>query len=500
MSGRSQRLLKETLIYGLGGAGRKFLSFLLFPLYSRIFSIGDYGAIETAYTFALIASLLLTSGTDLAQSYYFFEYSQADERKKTISSLGIYILLSNILVAILINIFAKDISQILLGNHEYENLIQIVSFAIPWMDLYTFNLNLFRLLRKPKQYILITIPFILLQILLNVLLVVVFQIGMNGIFIADILCYAISTIIALIINRHYFSLHLDVHRFKEMLSYWMPLLPVGISAWFLTSSDRVFLSTFSSLESTGIYSAGIRIASIVGFFIQAFRTANLPFLFEVSKDADAKTVYKKTLSYYYYFITMIALFTSLFARPLLLLMSGEQYLNAIPLIPVLAFVFVLQGTTQIVSSGAMITRNTKYVGLITPFSAILLGFGFIYIIPKFHALGAAWWVLFVHFIYNSLLLLNSQSTYPISFEYGRLVRINLAAVLIISLKFSIPTTSIVWELTTGVILCILFTILTPLLSLLTRTEIISLKKQIQLFLGRILTRKSHDHETVFPDS
>jgi len=73
--------LKETTIYGLGGTGSKFISFLLFPLYSRLFNVDDDGASEVINTFLVLASILLTSRTDLAQRYFFMNTTKSQNGK-----------------------------------------------------------------------------------------------------------------------------------------------------------------------------------------------------------------------------------------------------------------------------------------------------------------------------------------------------------------------------------------------------------------------------------
>lgn len=499
MANRTQQVLKETTIYGLGGAGTKFISFLLFPLYVRLFNVDDYGAIEVITTFLALASILLTSGTDLAQSYYFYEFRDKDERKKTISTLGIYILLINTLVAFLVNIFSEKISILLLGNASFAGILQIASLVIPWMGLYTFNLNLLRLQRKPIVYISITLPFVLLQISSNILFVLLLHGGMQSIFWANLGCYALFTLIGIYINRSFFSFHFDLPRFKEMFSYWRPLMPVNISAWFLASADRLILSSISNLAVTGIYSAGLRIASVVGFFVQAFRTANLPFIFEVSRDEDASTVYQKTLSYYLYFSVLIALAISLFAKPLLLLFSGKEYLAALNVIPPLAFIYVLSGSSQIVSIGSLISKNTRYIGIITFISALVMGLSLIAFIPLYGAVGTAFVVLFSNLFYNLALYFNSQKNYPIPYEWKRILLIFGVSIAIIALKMLIQVDSLEMEILTGLAALLVFFLFTPLFSLLTTSEIKVLQKQIQLFIRNLLSGKKEKDEKVNPE-
>lgn len=472
----------------MGGAGSKFISFILFPLYSRVFNITDYGAIEVINTFVFLASILLTSGTDWAQSFFFFEYPQPEERKKTLSTLIFYIFLVNVVLTGLIWIFSQQICSILLGTTQFAGILRIASLAIPGMGLYTFNLNVLRLERKPTKYISITIPFVTFQITANIFLVLVLQSGLAGIFWTNVVSYLFFAIIGIIINRSFWKFRFDFSRFKELFRYWSPLFPVGVSAWFLSSADRLFLSSLSTLEATGLYSAGLRIASTVGFFVQIFRTANLPFIFEVAKDADADTIYQKTLSYYFYFTSFLAIVVSLFAKPLLLFLSDKEYLPALNVIPPLAFVYVLSGVTQIISIGAMISKNTKYVGLITAGSALVMGIALLFIIPAYQEMGTAYVVLFANLVYNLLLFWNSQKLHPIPYEIKRILRICAVACFVIVLKFIIPASSLGMEMLYALLILILFMVVTPLFSLLTLSEIKTLQNQIQLFIKNIFGR------------
>ncbi len=500
MPSRTQRVLKETTIYGLGGAGSKFISFLLFPLYSRLFNVTEYGAIEVINTFLALASILLTSGTDLAQSFYFYEYKGDSERKKTISTLSIYVFLINTLVALLVGVFSKQISLWLLGSADFSNLLRIACLVIPWMGLYTFNLNLLRLQRKPIVYISITLPFILLQISANIIFVLLMQGGMASIFWTNLACYILFTVIGIYINRSFFSAHFDLPQFKEMFRYWRPLIPVNVSAWFLASADRLILSSMSTLEATGIYSAGLRIASVVGFFVQAFRTANLPFIFDVSKETDASTVYQKTLSYYLYFASLIAVAVSLFAKPILLFFSGREYLPAVQVIPPLAFVYVLSGTSQIVSIGSLISKNTKNIGWITAISALLMGCGLLLFIPGHAERGTAYVVLVANLIYNFALYFNSQKSHPIPYDWKRILRIVGVSSGIIFLSLLVQVEKLWLEILIGLIGLCFFLLLTPVFSLLTTSEIKVLQKQIQLFVHNLFRGKKPQYEKVHPDS
>jgi len=179
---------------------------------------------------------------------------------------------------------------------------------------------------------------------------------------------------------------------------------------------------------------------------------------------------------------------SLFAKPLILLLSGAEYLPALAVIPPLTFVYVLSGVSQIISIGAMISKNTRYVGLITAGSALIMGIALLFIIPAYQEVGTAYVVLFANLVYNLLLYWNSQKSHPIPYETKRILRICAVACFMIVLKFFIPASSPGMEMLYALLILILFMVLTPLFSLLTTHEIKALQNQIQLFGRNIFSR------------
>ena len=70
---RLKQLGKDSVIYGIGGILAKAVSFLLLPVYTRIFSPDEYGTIEMLTVICSFLSSILVLGMDSAQSMYFFK-------------------------------------------------------------------------------------------------------------------------------------------------------------------------------------------------------------------------------------------------------------------------------------------------------------------------------------------------------------------------------------------------------------------------------------------
>src|SRR5215470_13622109 len=57
-----RRLMRNSLIYALGGALQKLAGFLLIPLYTRVLAVDSYGVMEVLTTLTSSAFVLATLG------------------------------------------------------------------------------------------------------------------------------------------------------------------------------------------------------------------------------------------------------------------------------------------------------------------------------------------------------------------------------------------------------------------------------------------------------
>ena len=485
-----QRLAKESVVYGLGGAGSKFISFLLMPIYSRIFSVADYGAIDVIAILILLSGTLFTSGTDAALSFFFYHKPEHQQRQSTVSTISIYIFMANTFTAFLLFLLAKEVSLLLFKETRFAEFIRLAAIGMPFTALYNLNLNLVRLQRKPFTYISITLPYLLTTMLLNILTVLVLKMGTRGVFLSNVIAFVVFSGVGIAFNRRFYHLAFDCQRFLEMLRYWAPMILVGVSAWLMVSMDRILLAQQGSLEQAGIYTAGLRIASIVGFFAQAFRTANLGFIFETSIEEDAPKVYSLTLSYFILLSSVLVLFLSLFARPLIHLLATSAYEVAYFIIPLLAFSVVAEGAAQITSIGILLTKKTDQVGAATVFCALLqIGLLFL-LIPRWGIIGAALSLLLGHVLLNVIFLIASQRAYHIPFEYGRIIKILFLSGILIGVNLIFQPKNIAAQLGFSLLLMLLYLAAILVFSLINKREMRAIGKSLNGLKNKIFVKTS----------
>lgn len=430
---RFRQLGKETFTYGLGGVAAKFINFFLLPVYTRVFSPSDYGIMDVIATMTALLGILLTGGTGTALSYYFFKLRTPEERQKTVTVTGLYLLAVNACVAAVIWAAAGPICRMLFGTVEYALYLRIGVLSIPFSALVTLHLNLLRLQRRPRLYLGVSLPRLVVSLLLNIYLVVILRIGIVGVFWSQLIVAVLFAAVGFLINRSFFRLGVDRERLVQLLRYGLPLVIGGLSLWSINYLNRFFLLRYAGLEDIGRFAVGLRLASVAAFVTQAFRTANAPFQFEVAAEKDAPHVYGRTLSYYIFATSLICVPLSLFARPILRVVTTEAYVTAYVIVPLAAYAAVAYGVYQLVSVGLLVTQRTGFTGTAIGLGAVL-NVGYLFaLVPSFGMVGAATATLLTHASVVAILFVGSQRAYRIPYDLGRVFRMLATAGVVIAL-------------------------------------------------------------------
>lgn len=479
MLDKLKTLGKDSLIYGLGGMVSKFIGFFLLPIFTRVFNPSDYGIMDIIATMTALAGIVLTAGTETALSYYFFQYKEPDEQRKTVTSTAVYLLGINAVVAAVVWLLAEEISTVTFGKSDYAVYLRVAILSLPLGSLVGLHLNVLRLQRKPWAYTSFTISQLLLTVLLNIYLVVILRVGIIGVFWTNLVVSGIFVIIGSVVNRSYISVAaLSRRRLVDILRFGLPLVIGGLSMWSINSIDRFFLVTYSNLDQVGLYSVGIRLASVIAFITWAFRLANAPFQFEISSSADAPQIYALTLTYFVLITSLVCVPLALFAKPVLRLLTTEAYLGAYIVVGLAAYSAVAYGMYQIVGAGLLITKKTLFTSM-----AISIGAGanvlFLFLlVPPFGMLGAALAILLTHTTVLTILYVGAQRAYPVPYDLRRIFTVLICAGIVIGIGMIINTQNIAIEILSSSGLFV-FYVAILLISIITPKEKVMFAKAIK---------------------
>jgi O-antigen/teichoic acid export membrane protein len=158
------------------------------------------------------------------------------------------------------------------------------------------------------------------------------------------------------------------------------------------------------------------------FAILAFELAYPAFLFSHLKNPDAKQLYSRVCTYYFALMGILWLCVSLPAEEIVTIMAHPAYHEAYRVIPWIAGAFFFQGVGAVWNVGMQVNRIVKWRLAMSGSTAVLL------LIPRFGMMGAAGAALLAYLYQFVVQVLIGHRLYPISYEWGRVIRLTVVGI------------------------------------------------------------------------
>jgi len=323
-----KKLGKDSMVYMAGTLISKLIGFALIPVYTRIFSPQDYGILDIVSISSVIIITVSNLGLTTALSIFYFQTEDQNNKKTFISSNFIFSIFINVLICALVIIFSRPLAITFLKNADYAKYLILSVLAIPFSAIINFGSGLFRLGLKPIKYFYIILGNSLFGVVLSIYLVIFRKMGLQGALLSLLISSIIFAVISIYLTKHHFNWKFSSQKLKLMLKVGLPLAPASFMVWIMDSSGRYFLAHFRTMSDIGLYSLGFKFASILVLITAAFRLANAPFQLSIASEAQAKTIYAKTLTYYLLMTFFVAAGLSMFSKEILSLLTSPDYINS----------------------------------------------------------------------------------------------------------------------------------------------------------------------------
>jgi len=137
--------------------------------------------------------------------------------------------------------------------------------------------------------------------------------------------------------------------FKEAMRYSLPMVPLNFLSWVQDRIDKVYLNNMISLNSVGIYTAGVNIATQYSFLSRPVMTAIKP---EISKRLDAQdreiqSDIKDAFLIFVQFSLFLYLVISLFSKEVVQLLMNARFHECYRIVPIFLLSIILSEATGI---------------------------------------------------------------------------------------------------------------------------------------------------------
>ncbi len=365
------RLAMGTLNYGAANVIAKIIGFFLIPLYTIYLSPEDYGVLELCASFSVFLVIFMRLGVPGSVNRFYFDYKDDEGKLKDyITTVHRLLLVSSSVLAIVVGVIFYFYSQSILPGVLFIPFILIVLINSSFSANSDLQKRLIQSKEQSSYMAIINVSNVFLGILLAVLFVVVFEMGVLGLFMSQLITTLLFFLQAQYYLRKYVNGSFDPSMLKESLKYGLGLLPHHAFAAAAPLLSKGILNYKESTAALGIFSLALRFIQPLDIFYNMFNRAFSPVYFSLrkeEKESSIKNIYQMVV------LGASVLFSSVFILlpALIPIMTPERFHQSADLVPILAIGFIGQVFYMLFTVEIFYNKKTKFISLITGIGVIV---------------------------------------------------------------------------------------------------------------------------------
>ena len=431
-------VLKHAGIYGLGNVGIRIAGLLLVPLYTYNLSPAEYGIIEYLDLTAMAIGMLFSLG--LANAIYRFYYLEPDaNRKRVVSTALAPVLVVSFLISALLLLGAPWIANAIFHDGRFVRYLRLLFLGFGFNMVAEFGMTYLAVRQRSARFSAITVAKFVVGALLNVLFLVVWHRGVEGILISNLITNTATGVLLLIAVVRENGLAYDGSLLRRMVAYGYPLVLVQVALFAINFADRFFLQATAGFTQVGIYALAYKFGLmlntlVVASFFQVWNAKS----FEVAADPGAPDFYSRVFTYFTVGLFVAWLGMSLVIRDVIAMVAPPSYSPAAFLVPLILAAYVANGIGTYFELGLKLSNRTPLLGAIFAGTCVLCLGLYALLIPRFGMLGAVLATLVAFLVKAVWIYRVSRRAISIRYEFGRLSVAALAAVAVWGARALVP--------------------------------------------------------------
>jgi O-antigen/teichoic acid export membrane protein len=422
-----KRLGRHSAIYGLGGLVSRILATLLLPLYTHYLPPNAYGRVEIVTAATAVLAIVLQMGIASAFFRFYFD-AHARAEKLTVVRTSFWFTMGTSTLGLALGlVFAAPIGHWIGLGHD-PALVRAGAVGLWAQTNYQQLTALFRVEERSVSYAVASVANVLLTVAAMVVFVAVFHWGAVGLVVGNFTGTLLVYAVLLAYRAEQLGLEFDTTLLRRMQAFGMPLVPSALALWAISFVDREFVSWYKGNAEVGVYSAAIKIASVITFLMVAFRTAWPAFAYSIEDDGEARRTYSFVLTYLLTATSWAALALGALAPWWVQLLTDPRYQRAEKGVALLAFAGAVYAGYTVLAIGSGRARRTQLNWVVTGTgAAVNVGLNF-WLIPRWGMVGAAISTAAAYVVLFLGMTLYAQQVYRVPYQWRRVVTCVAAAV------------------------------------------------------------------------
>jgi len=428
----------------------------MLPVYTRFLTPADYGVLELlTLNYTLFTTLV---GMRYADSlfYYFFKAPDQKSRDETVSNAFIGAALLGCGTLLLGWVFAPYLSRFFFQTPAYAGFVRLSLASYTFLLPVESGCAYLRALNRSGTYVWISLLRLGLQLGLNVVLLVGFQLGVAAMLWTEIIA---GRVCAIILAKYCLSGRRITFRFKtffQFVRYSMPYAGGGLCMMFIHFGDRWFLQRTVSLAELGVYALAYKLGMVVENVVTPYAIYRDSQVFEILLHPNGEPAYVRFATYVALGLTLVPVLITVFGKPVLHVMVTPGFQAAAPLAPCIAFAYVLRALDGHFRSIFRVEAKTGRDASIMAVGALACLAAYAGLIPVYKLWGAAFATLLGFSVMLLYGLHQAQKLRRFPFEFRRLSQILACGAVTILFFYWLGIEGFWRQLATGVGVACLF--------------------------------------------
>lgn len=412
--------IRNSAIYTIATVLTRGIAIFLIPIYTRYLTPTEYGIIDY---FVILASIInLTIALEISQAVvrYYQDAVGIEEKRSYVATAFIFTIFVYALYFIISFVFAGELSYLFLDDEHMSALFIIASGAIATNGIFYFVQNQLKFEIRPKDFAIVSLVNVILLGCITVYLLVVEHMGVESIFIAQIIANTAGSIMAVYMVKESYGFIFVYDKFKQMIAFSSPLVFSGVAVFVALYIDRIAIKDMLGLEELGIYGIAYRFAAVAGLVMVGFQSSLIPLVYKHYQEENTPKDISKIFNVFSIFALFVVAGSIVFSREIIILFTTESFYGASSLIAILVMA-VFFSNMYIFAPGIGIAKKTKLTAFIMTLGAFLnLALNYT-LIPIMGLSGSAMATLTSSIVIFVLYVILAYKYYPIPYKTKELL-------------------------------------------------------------------------------
>lgn len=414
--------MKHAWIYSAAAVLGKIVGFIMLPFYSHILRDEGYAVIGLLDAGLALLTSMLAYGVQGANIRFYHDQKDPQDKKGVISTGVLLVLAASGILVIPVMLFSRPITGLLLDNPDYNHLLimALVAFvfqmggqgAASWMLIQ----------RKSVQFASINLFKLVIGLSLNILLILVLDMGLNGYFISSLITAILADSVFILIALRNCGTRFDRTIAIQIRDFLMPLIPSNLASFLSRQIERFLVKFQIDLSSVGVLEMAYKFPVLIGLFIttpfhQSWNTRR----YEIADQEGAHELIGQMLTYYLFLLSFMGLLMAVVIKPVIVILTPPEFHAAYRIARVEILTTILIGLYYQVSFGLLYAKHTKVLARIRGWTSAVKVVISCLLISWFGLVGAAWSAAIIAMASTVIGFVLSQRRYRMQMEWKKII-------------------------------------------------------------------------------